>query len=259
MELKKKIEALILEASQLKFTDNCETSQLGIFGKFSPRLREWFKNCENIIYENGDVYSKAWIDFEALNIEQIEGSFEDEFIEIKKGVVDILRDLVIHSEDEPLIIKDEKIIKSINNIFIVHGQNESIKNNVARFVEKLHLNPIILHEQASSGKTIIEKIESYSNVEFGIILYSSSDEGRKANSNEELKKRARQNVIFEHGYLIGKIGRNKVCALIENGVEIPNDLSGVVYVEIDNKNAWKYELAKEMKSAGLDINMNLFV
>ena len=125
-----------------------------------------------------------------------------------------------------------------DKIFIVHGHDNGLKNEVARFLEKLKLKPIILHEQASEGETIIEKIE------------------RLANDGAELRCRARQNVVFEHGYLIGKLERKNVCALVKDDVEKPNDISGVVYVSYDESGAWKIEIAKELKAAGYNIDFN---
>jgi len=143
-----------------------------------------------------------------------------------------------------------------SQIFIVHGHDEVAKSKTARFVEKLGFEAIILHEQASSSKTIIEKIEEYSNVGFGIILYTPCDIGGKQNANPELKARARQNVVFEHGFLIGKIGRSNVCALVKGDIETPNDISGVVYVSMDESDAWRYTIARELKKAGYNIDMN---
>jgi predicted nucleotide-binding protein len=129
------------------------------------------------------------------------------------------------------------------------------KTEVARFLERLHLKAIILHEQASAGNTIIEKIERHTNVGFGIVLYTPCDIGAKAEDNPNLQNRARQNVVFEHGYLIGKIGRNRVCALVKGKIETPNDISGVVYVTMDGE--WKWKIAKELKESGYSIDMNL--
>lgn len=143
-----------------------------------------------------------------------------------------------------------------SKVFIVHGHDEVVKLSVARFIEKLGLVPIILHEQASKGKTIIEKIEDYSNVGFGIVLYTPCDFGKPKN-NEDLKPRARQNVVFEHGYLMAKIGRNNVCALVKEDVEKPNDVSGIVYVNYDSGGGWHTELLKELKSSGYDVDANL--
>jgi len=143
-----------------------------------------------------------------------------------------------------------------SQVFIVHGHDDVAKTKTARFVEKLGFEAIILHEQASSSKTIIEKIEEYSNVGFGIILYTPCDIGGKQIVNPDLKSRARQNVVFEHGFLIGKIGRSNVCALVKGDIETPNDISGVVYVPMDEADAWRYTIARELKRAGYDIDMN---
>lgn len=100
----------------------------------------------------------------------------------------------------------------------MHGHDESVKISVARFLERLDLKPIILHEQASGGATIIEKIENNADVGFGIVLYTPCDLG-KAKASDELQMRARQNVVFEHGYLIGRLGRSNVCALVKDDIE----------------------------------------
>lgn len=145
---------------------------------------------------------------------------------------------------------------SKKQVFIVHGQDDSAKLKTAHFIEKLGFSPIILQEQSSSGKTIIEKIEEYSNVGFGIVLYTPCDLGGQKGDERSLKPRARQNVIFEHGYLIGKIGRNNVCALVKSEVETPNDIAGVVYVKMDDDDAWHLKIAKEMRSSGYEVDMN---
>ena len=143
-----------------------------------------------------------------------------------------------------------------NKVFIVHGHDDAVKFSVARFLEKLKLTPVILHEQASGGATIIEKIEQHSNVGFGIVLYTPCDLG-KAKDHSELNFRARQNVIFEHGYLIGKLGRTNVCALVKDNVEKPNDISGVVYINYDSDSGWQSQVLKELKNSGYHIDANL--
>ena len=145
-----------------------------------------------------------------------------------------------------------------NDIFIVHGHNNEVKINVARTLEKLGLNPIILHEQANAGKTIIEKFEEHSNVGFAIILLTDDDLG-KAKKDENLNHRARQNVILEMGYFIGKLGRERVCPLYTNGVELPSDLYGLLYTEIDSAENWKIKIAKELKAAGYEIDVNKII
>ncbi len=142
-------------------------------------------------------------------------------------------------------------------VFIVHGRDNETKQEVSRFVEKLGLEAIILHEQASSGMTIIEKIEHYSNdADFALVLYTPCDYGKgRHESNIKPKQRARQNVIFEHGYLMAKLGRQNVCSLVKGDIETPNDLSGVVYVAQDEFGAWKNEVIKELRACGYSINL----
>lgn len=149
--------------------------------------------------------------------------------------------------------------KPKNKVFIVHGHDGEAKERTARFIEKLGFEAIILHEQASRSMTIIEKIESYSNdVGFGIVLYTPDDMGNVKVEAEcgELKYRARQNVVFEHGFLIGKIGREKVTPLVVGAIELPNDISGVVYI---NDEDWQLDIAKEMKAAGYNIDFNKLI
>ncbi|MET6760400.1 nucleotide-binding protein [Pseudoalteromonas sp. NCIMB_1079] len=140
-----------------------------------------------------------------------------------------------------------------DQVFIVHGHDEHAKNDVKAYVESKGLEPIILHLQASGGRTIIEKIDHYSNVGFGIVLYTECDIGAKRDSLT-YKWRARQNVVFEHGYLIAKLSRSRVAALVKGTVETPNDISGVVYVSMDAAGNWKNELDAELISAGFSVN-----
>lgn len=141
--------------------------------------------------------------------------------------------------------------KSNNKVFIVHGRDDDKLNEVELFVHRIGLEPIILREQASRGKSIIEKIEEYSDVAFAIVVYTACDVGKYKN-DEVLLPRARQNVVFEHGYMVAHLKRENVIALIENSVDIPGDWSGVLYTTFDKN--WKQDIMKEMDAAGLKFN-----
>ncbi len=144
-----------------------------------------------------------------------------------------------------------------NKVFIVHGHDNEAKQEVARTLEKAGFEAIILHEQADGGLTIMEKIERYTDVDFAVVLYTECDKGRaKEDSVETENYRARQNVVFEHGYLIGKLGRRNVCAFVKGNVETPGDISGVVYTAMDANGAWKMQLGNNMKDAGIDVDLN---
>ncbi|EAQ5773383.1 hypothetical protein SC60_16345 [Salmonella enterica] len=146
------------------------------------------------------------------------------------------------------------VIRNKRKVFIVHGRNNEAKQEVSRFITDLGLEPIILHEQASSGMTIIEKIERYSNdADFALVLYTACDLGRSIDEPNPPHNRARQNVVFEHGYLMAKLGRENVCALVKDNIETPNDISGVVYVPLDPHGAWKMSVSKELRTCGYSI------
>lgn len=153
-------------------------------------------------------------------------------------------------------IRPTVVARNKRKVFIVHGRDNEAKQEISRFIEKLGLEAIILHEQASSGMTIIEKIERYSSdADFALVLYTACDHGRGAHEPKvHPRNRARQNVVFEHGYLMAKLGRENVCSLVKGDIETPNDISGVVYVQLDHGGAWKNEVAKELKACGYKIN-----
>lgn len=147
-----------------------------------------------------------------------------------------------------------------NKVFIVHGHDDTAKLEMARTLEKAGFEAIILHEQPNAGRTIIEKFENYVDVSFAVILYTECDVGRDKEKPVNFEQyRARQNVVFEHGFFIGRLGRDHVCALVKGEVETPGDLSGVVYVPMDKAGAWKLDLAKNMKAVGLPVDMNKFI
>lgn len=141
-----------------------------------------------------------------------------------------------------------------NKIFIVHGHDEGAREAVARFLLQLGLEPIILHEQANRGRTVIEKVEANGDVSFAVVLLTPDDEGCVKGGKPE--PRARQNVLLELGYFIGRLGRENVCALKRGAVEIPSDFAGVVWEPMDNGNGWKQSLGRELQAAGHSIDWN---
>lgn len=158
---------------------------------------------------------------------------------------------VITTRHKPPIINSKKV-------FIVHGHDNEMKLAVARLLENLDFEPIILSEQADQGRTIIEKFEEESNVGFAVVLMSDMDDIGAEVGSSDYKPRARQNVILELGYFIGRLGRkNHVCVLKKGNVEVPSDILGVVYKSFSNNDdGWKFALAKELKAAGYSVDMN---
>lgn len=142
-------------------------------------------------------------------------------------------------------------------VFIVHGRDDGMKQTVARTIERLDLLPIILHEQNDKGLTIIEKFELNTHyAKYAIILLSPDDEGKILGPDEEVKGRARQNVVFEFGYFVGKIGRENVFVLVKNPneIEIPSDIHGLIYHTFDSQGKWRVELVSELIEAGFSVD-----
>ena len=208
--------------------------------KFKQRYSLWVNNCETYLED---------IKFEKVRINLFRSYALNHRFD---GILGMLLSI----EANPPKVAEEKMRKSnvTNKAFIVHGHNEAVKEKVARFVEHLKLKPIILHEQADKGRTIIEKFEANSeDVNFAIVLLTADDSG-KANKETNFKQRARQNVIFEMGYFIGMLSRSHVFMLLEKGVEKPSDLDGIVYTSLSED--WKSKLFKELTACGYKLDAN---
>jgi predicted nucleotide-binding protein len=152
--------------------------------------------------------------------------------------------------DVPYVKKSAKKGK----IFVVHGHDELAKESVARFLERLGLTAVILHEQPNAGLTIIEKLERFAHVDFAVVLLTPDDVGAPAGRTGSPQPRARQNVIFELGLFIGRLGRRHVCTLYKGDVELPSDSHGIVYTPMDPSGGWRGALAKELIEAGFAID-----
>ena len=147
--------------------------------------------------------------------------------------------------------------KASQKVFTVHGHDEAAKHAVARFIERLGLEAIILDEQSGGLQAIIDKFEEQAeDIVFAIILLTPDDVGAAKAEKNELQPRARQNVILELGYFIGKLNRNQICLLYKESVELPSDIRGLSYILMDDYDGWQLKLAREMKSAKLPIDAN---
>lgn len=153
----------------------------------------------------------------------------------------------------------QKTTPITKKVFIVHGRDEVSKANLEILLTEMGLEPIVLHRQADEGQTVIEKFEKHgSDVGYAFILLTPdeiaylSNEDSLPDDERKKEKRARPNVIFEFGYFVGKLGRNRVCCLYTGDVEIPSDLKGLVYKQYhkDVKEvAW--DIQKDLKAVGI--------
>lgn len=139
-------------------------------------------------------------------------------------------------------------------VFIIHGHDEEMKKSVQVFLSRGDLQDIVLHEQPDKNLTVIEKlIQEGAAADYVIGLLSPDD------VQEDGSVRARQNVILEIGYFIGKLGRDKVRLLRRGNTAIPSDLQGILFENYDEAGAWRIKLAKEIQAVGVPINIDKII
>ena len=235
----------------------------------SPEFKKWYRNTQVAITNAFGNNSLHIADFNKISFSLsvfVSGTPESQFqrayvrgLESAESVLQsMIEEIEEYWEDESQKPATSAIDQNgqidSKEVFIVHGRDNEAKETIARFLEQLELIPIILHEQSSQGSTVIEKFERHAQPAFTVVLLTPDDVGALQGEENNLKPRARQNVIFELGFFIGRLGRNRVCALTKGEVEIPSDYAGVVYIPLDGAGGWKMKLGQELKAAGLDFN-----
>lgn len=257
-KLRRRIEEVLgLNPNQVRYDDakreiveaNIRDTIREVFG---PRSPEFDDHQHHRIWHGG------------YNMGDSEGERQQKFAEGIPQTATMLDGLISRLEerredlgpDQAAAIPSVGPLSGTRRVFVVHGRDEAAKEAVARFLEKLHLDPIILHERPNQGRTVIEKFEKNADVDFAVVLLTPDDAGHLADGSDAPKPRARQNVIFELGYFLGRLGRSRVCALHKGGVEILSDYDGVIYVSMDDPQGWRLLLAREIKAAGIDVDLN---
>lgn len=165
----------------------------------------------------------------------------------------------------PLFAASERLDRSeeppprnapLRRAFIVHGRDHGPRDAIRNFLRDLDIEPVILEDQANQGRTIIEKFEAHVDVGFAVIVLTPDDIGAAKDEKHEARPRARQNVLLELGFFIGLLGRGRVAPIKVGDLEVPSDVDGIVYIDYDSGGAWKLRLAKELKAAGIEVDMN---
>ena len=235
-------------------------SRGGMVGSASlnwPTNREEELGLAIILIERGAKDPKWFLDL-ASEFYYGGGKFIESIRKITASVIiPFNRDFAIYVEQQnaPTAALMRTESTDSHRVFIVHGHDEASRETVARFISALGLEPIILHEQANRGMTIVEKLEANGNVGYAVVLLTPDDLGRGKSEDEE-KPRARQNVILELGYFLGRLGRERVIAILQGEVDIPSDYMGVVYTPFDDGGAWRQHLGRELETAGYEIDWN---
>lgn len=176
-------------------------------------------------------------------------------LQLLEAAINMLQDRLQELEEDEAAAAPSNHIETLvsqhisRRIFIVHGQDDGTKEAVARFISSIGYDPVILHEQANKGRTIIQKFrDEASDVGFAIVLMTPDDETASG------QKRARQNVILELGFFLGALGPDHVAAIVKGDLEKPSDFDGVVYIPFNG--SWKMDIAKELQAAGYDLDWN---
>ena len=166
---------------------------------------------------------------------------------ISQLIIPFVRDYRTYVQAEGRI---QKILKGplSRKVFIVHGHDNGARELVAGFLERIGLEAIILHEQPNQGRTVIEKVVAHGDVGFAVVLLTPDDEGCVKGGTPAA--RPRQNVLLELGYFIGRLGRDKICALKRGELEIPSDFAGVIWDQMDDSGKWKARIACELEAVG---------
>lgn len=230
-----------------------ETTIEGVLASvFGARTVEYHRYAGAIQLDHGPV-TMAFSDYDQhidsakARIYVTEGKTASVLI-LKSAVKWLQDEIRFCSESEAVSNTLQAASKVSRKIFIVHGHDEVARLTVARFIEKIGFDAIILSEQSNQGRTVIEKIEAHGDVGFAVVLLTPDDLGGK--SADALKPRARQNVLLELGYFIGRLGRPNVFTLAKGDLEIPTDFAGMVWESLDDGGAWRMKLAQELSDTG---------
>ena len=248
-----------------------KVSELKGLPRSSPEFQKWRRNARVVIANTFGSESSHVVDFDKIRYSlgiftsgtpasEFQAAYERGLESARAILESMIEEINEYWEDESEASRSSDGHKSeqINTkeVFIVHGRDEGAREKVARFLERLGIEPVVLHEQPNEGRTIIEKFEDYAHVGFAVVLLTPDDIGKLRDDQGDFKPRARQNVILELGYFMAALGRERVCALVKEEVERPSDYDGVLYIPLDDSGGWEMRLIQELKSAGYDIDAN---
>lgn len=232
-----------------------QQANLSVYQETDPRQRKLFNDSLIEMEDLRDVIRREASDYKHQQNETYKRGLDVATLVLRAMIEEIKEYWEDEYQPSPPPAAQENKRTNTKEVFVVHGRDNEAKETVARFLTRLALTPVILHEQPNQGQTIIEKFEQHAQVGFAVALLTPDDVGALRDNSNDLKPRARQNVVFELGYFLGRLGRERVCALTKGNVEIPSDYGGVVYISLDD-GGWKMNLIREFKNAGLDVDAN---
>jgi predicted nucleotide-binding protein len=242
-------------------------------GRKSADFKTWSADLQAVL---ADFYGRSSLRFEQFDdirffpavfhrgqSEEVFTKAFNEGIEVARGflrsrITEISDDLKDTLETSPAPDFAASSETDNRKVFVVHGHDHGTKETVARYLSKLGLDPVILHEQPDKNRTIIEKFEHHADVSCAVVILTPDDEGKAKSAASAIEDRARQNVILEMGFFIGRLGRHRTFSLLMKGVTKPSDLDGVLYIPMESgeDDGWRLLLLRELKAGGMEVDAN---
>jgi predicted nucleotide-binding protein len=255
---------LLEQGNTFNYDNFSSKSQYGYPYVIKSQYILWKNMIESFIVDVFGDKSIIYKNFLQCNKFHIIGNAADNFYNSHNILIACLESAITELKfKEDVKVNNEELVEQNNKVFIVHGHDEVMKDQLLILLNELGLEPIVLHRQADQGSsTIIEKFERYSDVGYAFVLltpddfaYSTSEESVQEEKRTK-EYRARQNVVFELGYFFAKLGRRRVTCLYKHGVTVPSDISGIITKEVVNNVEEKArEIMKELKGIGYQINI----
>lgn len=262
------LRSLIEEGEEFKYRNFCSSwNKYGHPETYSEKWIIWLNRVETLIMSRFGEESVPFKTYREGTRYPLLGNEQKYFENTKSLILGALKGAELSLQDDSL---QETNIKEVsptginitNKVFIVHGHNQEAKNELELFLREIGLEPIVLHRQPDEGKTIIEKFEKHSDVGYAFVILTpdeiayTADQEKEEDASRKKEIRARPNVIFEFGYFVGKLGRNKVCCLHTGNVDLPGDLDGLVYKKFSTDvTEVNYKIIKELKAAGYNVQL----
>jgi predicted nucleotide-binding protein len=264
-----KLQRLIAEGKMFSYDNFSTKGDYGYPTAFTSEFIAWRTRVINLLRKAFGAESAPVRVLEDGLAVRLLGNGEDKFNEMIGKLVgalvagaDILEDDRFGEALQEL--SDETVPTAIpsNRVFIVHGHDDQAKNELEMFVREIGLDPIVLHRQPDEGQTVIEKFEKHSDVGYAFVILTPDDIAYSATEDEladgvrQKEWRARQNVIFELGFFIGRLGRSRVCCLFRKPVALPSDINGVLYKPFDRSvQEAAYSIMKELRAVGYTVTL----
>lgn len=144
-----------------------------------------------------------------------------------------------------------------HRVFIVYGHDSQAREELELILRRLRLEPIVLQNIPAGGDTIIEKLETLTGADFACVLLTPDDQGHRYGQSDEIRPRARQNVVLELGMVLAKLGRKQVAVLVKGDeLERPSDIEGLIYLHFRERvDETKNHLAANLQKAGFPIQV----